>query len=566
MTTTQAGLDDTVSELREGERTWASLSLEDRQSLLADLGDALQEHSQEWIDAAAEIKQLPADSPLVGEEWMSGPYALAAAVEALGKTMGSLAEGNSPLNGYRVEDAPGNRVAVKVLPADFYYTLLLNGFTAEVWSTPGTTANEMRRSAGLGQLTPHETNGIGVVLGAGNIFSIPPLDTLYELFAFNRVVLLKLNPITDPLLPVLEKIFAVFIERGLIRIITGGADIGADVVSHEGIDHVHITGSVHSHDNIVFGPGEEGRQRRERGEVLLDKPISSELGGVSPCIVVPGRWSEKDLEFQAENVVTQRLHNNGYNCIAAQVLVVSDDWDQKDEFIAAVRRAYAAAEPRSPYYPGSDARCELAVERHPGAERMGENGARVLLDGLASPGDATLAEEYFAPVFAINYLPGTGQEFVDNAVRFSNEELGGTLGANIVVHPDTAKELGEGFERAITELRYGTIAINAWTGVGYLTPRATWGAFPGHTLQDAQSGLGIVHNALLLDHTERTVVRGAFRPVPRSLANGEFALSPKPPWFVTNRMSAVIGRRLSAFAGAPGWLKLPGIFLAALRG
>ena len=108
--------------------------------------------------------------------------------------------------------------------------------------------------------------------------------------------------------------------------------------------------------------------------------------------------------------------------------------------------------------------------------------------------------------------------------------------------------------------------MNAWTGVGYLSPRGTWGAFPGHTIDDVQSGVGIVHNGLLLAHTERTVVRGPFRPFPRSVATGQLTISPRPPWFVTNKTAAVTGRRLARFAGGPSWAKLPGIFASALRG
>lgn len=78
------------------------------------------------------------------------------------------------------------------------------------------------------------------------------------------------------------------------------------------------------------------------------------------------------------------------------------------------------------------------------------------------------------------------------------------------------------------------IAVNAWTGLDYLTARATWGAFPGYQTHDAQSGIGIVHNGLLLDHTERTVVHGPFRPFPGSILNGQFTIYARPPWFVTN--------------------------------
>jgi aldehyde dehydrogenase (NAD(P)+) len=127
------------------------------------------------------------------------------------------------------------------------------------------------------------------------------------------------------------------------------------------------------------------------------------------------------------------------------------------------------------------------------------------------------------------------------------------------------KALGDGFDNAIARLEYGAIAINSWTGLAYLTAAASWGAFPGHTIDDVQSGIGVVHNALLIDSTERTVVRGPFRPFPRSFAHGEWALFPKPPWFVTARSAAKTGRLLSGFAAAPSWAKMPAIFLSAFR-
>ncbi|MFD0331315.1 hypothetical protein ACFQZC_32180 [Streptacidiphilus monticola] len=96
-------------------------------------------------------------------------------------------------------------------------------------------------------------------------------------------------------------------------------------------------------------------------------------------------------------------------------------------------------------------------------------------------------------------LPGGPREFLDAAVETANTELLGTLGVNVLAHPATIAALGRTFDEAVARLRYGTIAVNAWTGLGYLTPTATWGAFPGHTLQDVQSGIGVVHNAVLLD-------------------------------------------------------------------
>ena len=63
------------------------------------------------------------------------------------------------------------------------------------------------------------------------------------------------------------------------------------------------------------------------------------------------------------------------------------------------------------------------------------------------------------------------------------------------------------------------------------------GAFPGHTLDDIQSGRGKVHNSFMLEKTERTVIEAPFRPFPRSLWHGELTLMPCRP-FITHRGEA----------------------------
>ncbi|MEU4317758.1 aldehyde dehydrogenase family protein [Nocardia fluminea] len=561
-----ASVDLALSELVEGEKRWAVTSLARRRVLLDRVRELTGRHAREWVDAAVRIKGLPASSPLVGEEWISGPYVMAAGLGALSKTLEVLARGESPLAEASFGRA-GDRVTVDVLPTSPFDALLLNGFSAQVWLQRGVSPAGAKANAGLAQLDPSRTQGIGAVLGAGNITSIAPLDVLYELIAHNRVVALKLNPITDPMLPVFTEILAPLIELGAVRLLTGGAEVGGYLIDNDLVDHVHMTGSARTHDAIVWGTGPEAAERKLAGTPKLEKPVTSELGGVSPTIVLPGDWSAADIAFQAEHVATQRLHNGGYNCVAAQALIISADWAQKDQFLAALRDALAKAPARRAYYPGSDDRVAKACESYPRAERLGPNGERLLIVGIApSPAEPLLTEEYFAPVLGVVELGGTGAEFARAAARTANEAFVGTLGVNVIVKPDTIDELGEAFDDLIENLRYGTIAINAWTGVGYLTPTASWGAFPGHTIDDVQSGIGVVHNAWLIDRVERTVVRGPFRPAPRSLLHGELAISPKPPWFVGNKTAASTGRLLAGFGADPGWLRLPQIFASALRG
>ncbi|MET9489825.1 aldehyde dehydrogenase family protein [Nocardia sp. NPDC006630] len=558
-----AVLDSALADLRAGEKAWAATSLPRRRELLLRMHALTGRYATDWVQAAATIKQLDENSTLLGEEWMSGPLAVLQGLDALSGTLAALIAGGGPLDEIVLGTAPGNRVVVPVLPFDRLDKLLLNGFRAEVWLRPGIDAATARQRAGLAQLDPSSTGGIGVVLGAGNVMSISPLDALYELFAHNRVVALKLNPVTEPLRAVFEKIFAPLIDLGAVRILTGGAAEGGYLVNHPEVAHVHMTGGAHTHDAIVWGPGADGEQRKRTGRPLLEKPITSELGGVSPTIVLPGAWSAADLRYQAEHVATSRLHNGGYNCVAVQIVIVSRDWRLKERFLAELRAAMARAPQRVAYYPGSDGRVADALASYPSAGRI---AGRLLVEKLPFTDTPMLRTEYFSPVLGVLELPCQGKEFLSRAVDFANDELMGTLGVNLLAHPDTMSELGTAFESAVERLRYGTIAVNAWTGVAFSTARAAWGAYPGHTLDDIQSGIGVVHNALLIDDVERTVVHGPFRPAPRSVVSGEFALSPKPPWFVSNKTAAVTGRKIVEFFSGRRYVRLPGIFLSAFRG
>ncbi len=563
--TVRATLDATIGDLTEGAATWASMPLAQRAKLLSSTHAAMAAQAQRWALRARDIKGLGVTSPLVGEEWISGPYAALAGVGTLAHTVAGLATGKSPLSGIKMGTAPGNRVTVPVLPHTAHQALLLHGFSAEVWLKPGVTAAEAVASAGLGELTPTASGGVGLVLGAGNITSIPPLDVLYEIVANNRAVLLKLNPIMAGMMSVYLAALQPLVSAKLVRIVQGGAAEGTYLAHHPGIAHAHITGSAATHDTIVWGTGAEAVKRRAAGTPLLAKPMTSELGGVSPIILVPSKWTTRDLRYQAEHVATQRLHNGGYNCIAGQIVVLSKDWPQKDAFLAELRSALERAPQRRAWYPGSDSRMEHARSAYPKAQRLA-NGTRLLVD-IKVGGDSSAIEstEYFSPVLGVIELPGTGQAYVDTAVATVNRDFLGTLGANIIADPRVIKKLGIGFRNAVAALRYGTVAINAWTGVGFLTATASWGAFPGHTIDDVQSGIGVVHNALLIDDVERTVVTGPFRPFPRSFAHGEFALFPKPPWFVTARSARTTGRLLSGFVAKPSWAKMPAIFLSAFK-
>jgi len=242
-------------------------------------------------------------------------------------------------------------------------------------------------------------------------------------------------------------------------------------------------------------------------------------------------------------------------------------WKQGEALLQALQKVMGESQ-RLAYYPGAEDRL--------GAFRGHGQRISSVPRGKAPPVIFTRLEddpwfcenEVFAPALSTHELEAqSAEQYLKSAIDYANENLHGTLGANIVIHPSTLKEIGrERFEALIGELRYGTIAINAWTGLGFLMTVCPWGAFPGHTLEDVQSGIGTVHNTFMLEGVERTVVEAPFRPFPRSAMAGSPTLLPRPPWFITNRRQHEVGRLLTLFQYRPGWLKLPRIFLNALLG
>ncbi|RIJ71089.1 aldehyde dehydrogenase family protein [Nakamurella silvestris] len=565
ITTPEADLDAAVVHLAARARTWARLPVREKIAHLDRIHTRIGEQAAEWVRSAAAAKGLAPRTALVGEEWLSGPYAALTWVEAVRETLLALVSGKDPLDGFRVTDGPESRTVVRVFPHTVADHLLLNGFSADVWLPPEVDRQNLREEVGAFYRTPEPPGGVALVLGAGNVSSIPLLDALYKLFADGEVVLLKLNPVNDYLAGPFTAVLDGLIDDGFLRIVHGGGDVGAYLCARQELTAIHVTGSERTHNTIVYGPGEDGERRRRSDDRVIDTPVTAELGGVGPVIVVPGPWTAADFRYQAEHIVTQKLHNDGFNCIAAQVVVLPENWFGSAALQRELTTAFEAAPPRPPYYPGASERRAAFLAEFPTATTLGSDRA-LITDLKADDRDNyAFTEEFFTPVLATTSLPGTGAAaFLAAAVDFANNTLRGTLGANIIIHPRTVRELGPAFEQAIADLRYGTVAVNVWTGFGFATARATWGAYPGHTTDDVQSGIGVVHNALLFDRPEKTVVRGPFRPFPRSAT--QLTMSPRPPWFVGNRTADVTTRRLTEWAADGKLSRFPGILLSGLRG
>ena len=562
--TPDAVIDEAIATLAERAEVWSATDLAGRIALLRELRAATLAAAPAWAAAAAQAKGIAPDSPAVAEDWGSGLVVVLRNLDLLERTLEDImATGRPQPPSMRTRD--DGQVVVEVLPTERLDALLYQGFSAEVRLEPGVREHEALARMGRIYRDDHvPAPAVGLVLGAGNVSSIGPMDALYELFANDRVVVLKMNPVNAHLGPHIAAAFEPLVRGGFLRIVYGGAEVGAYLTDHPGVGHIHITGSDATHDAIVFGTGDPGQARKQRGEPRIDKPITSELGNVTPVIVVPGPWSDRDLAFHGDNIASMLVNNAGFNCIAARAIITHRSWSQRRPLLEAVRDSLRGAQQRDAYYPGARDRWEQFTGAHPSAEWFSEPGETDVpftlipeLDPQVTD-DIAFTTEAFCGVMGEVGLdaPRSVPAYLDAAVAFANDTLWGTLAATIIVHPKSLQdpEVAAAVERAIDDLRYGSVVVNHFPGAAYAFVSPPWGAFPGSTPEDIQSGSGVVHNTYLLEDVQKTVVRGPFRtPV-------------TPPWFHTHRTAASMLRRAARFTGTRDPKLLPGLLWDAMRG
>ncbi|HZA11801.1 aldehyde dehydrogenase family protein [Mycobacterium sp.] len=561
-------LDKALDDLHSGAADWVALPLNEKVALLEALPHKVLDLGPHMVAAAGEAKGIAPTSPWVAEEWTTGVWVFIQAVNAHLRVLRRILAGKDPVTAEAVHTRPDGQVVVDVFPVTGYDRLLLNGYKAQVWIEPGVSADQTLSDAAKMYRGSGDKPGVCLVLGAGNLGTITTLDIIDQLYARGNVCAVKLNAVNDYLGPFYENLFSEFVSRGWVRFVYGGADVGGYLARHPKVDTIHMTGSAATYDAIVWGTDDQAASRKANNTPILDKPITAELGGVSPFIVVPGDWSQADIRFQAEHIATTKLINCGHNCNATQVLVVSQDWPLADKLVEQVCTVIRDAAPRPTYYPYSKERTDQACNGMRGVEFLSSDRSRVLIPDVDPRSEASiLQDEVFTSVIGVVRVPGkTPQEFLRNAVEFCNDVLPGNLGAVIAVDPKTRKQNTAAFDAAIAGLRYGAIGVNVWVGVVFALGYPPWGAFPGNTPQHIGSGTGVVHNAFLLSRPQKAVVEIPFRPAPRSIFNGEFTLSPKPVFFTTNKTAQTTVRRLSKFFVKRNPIALPGIFVSALRG
>jgi aldehyde dehydrogenase (NAD(P)+) len=554
-------LDELISRLRDGAPRWARAALHERIALARSMLAGAERVAARSVAAACDAKGIPLDTPEAGEEWAAGPWIVVRMLRQYVRSLEAIArEGNPPLGKLGVTD--DGRLTARIFPATRIDALLLLGVRGEVQFAPGTTARDVDDRRARFYKAPDHDGKVCLVLGAGNINSIPPFDVATKLFNEGKVCLLKMNPVNAYLGPLYEEAFAEAIARGWLAIAYGGAEVGGYLTQHPGVDEVHITGAKPSHDAIVWGPpGPEREARRARGEPLLRKPITSELGCVSPVLVVPGRWSPRTLRAQAEAVAGMVTFNGAYNCTSARVLVLPRGWEHRDAFLDQILSAMGRSPTRRPWYPGAAERWHRFTDGRPEVRTVGERNGRLpwtIVPGVeaASRDDAFEVEPFVPVLFETSVGRPDPLAYLEAAVPFANERLEGTLTAHLLVPPASMRDpaVSAAVRRAIHALRYGTVSVNDWAGGAFAFGTAPWGGAPGATLANAESGVGWAHNTLMLEGVEKVVAWNPAVPLVKM---------PNAPG---HRTAHLVGERLFRVEARGSVLQLPGLAAAAIRG
>ncbi len=477
---------------------WSKVSAIERLQLLEQVRSNLKKYADELGAADAKMK-----NDLVGENITSVAEGMGTTVMPMaGKLMGiqhlyeSLINGKmpKPLHTEKVND---NLYEIQVFP---------------IHSKDKMSAGKQKGFIHvLGE--PKQTNpldkpaGVIAVSGAGNYSS--SIEMAMALFLENKAVIHKPHKLNESTDDIWEKIFKPLIDINALAFCN--ADQGREMSALEGLHSIYFTGSTSVAHTI---------------QNQASAPLVSECGGNNPCIIVPGKWTNKDLKRQAIQLASVGKLNGGAVCGRPQTIITSKNWKQREQFLNELRKAIAEETfACGSHYPGVDKTKESFLEHQPTAEILKpENGKHNKSDFVLIPNisedDFAVTNEAFCQIYS--EVPLDVSENVDafltKATDFCNHKLLGSLGCMILIDNDTMKANKKRLNKAVQELNYGGIAVNDVPPNIWLNAYLTWGGC-GETTEDFVSGVGNFGNALNFDNIKKSVLVNDFKATSFELTN-----------------------------------------------
>ena len=554
-------IDQYLTELQQNKDNWISVSIEDRIELLEEINRNLLRISDRWINVSMKAKGIPRSSSGEGEEWMILAKAFRT-IRLLKRSLHDIKKHGYPKIPFSISNVKNGQYVAKVFPYNWIDQLLFQKMSAEVWLKKGITSEEIFSKQAEIYKKKNQTGGVCLVLAAGNVSDLSIVEPLYKLFVENKIIVYKTNPVNNYLGPLLQECYQSLIEKNFLRIVYGGVEESSYLSHNNNIDEIHLTGSDTTYEAIVFGAGKEGQENKQKKQPILKKQFSAELGNITPVIVVPGPWSEKDLKLKTLDLVSSLAFNAGFNCITPRVIITHKNWKLREKFLANIINIFKELPARKAYYPGAKNRHKRFLDVFPNTNQFGETTNNELPWTFITDVNPNEKEnicfnyEAFCSLYAETALEARDEvDFLCKAVDFANETLFGTLASSLIVHPKSLKDpkISDAVEQAVEKLHYGAIGLNLRTEFPYYLVETPWGAYPGHDQFDIQSGTGKVGNLFIFDKPQKTVCRGPFRMWPN-------------PFVVTCKNYYNFAKKMAYFESSPSIWKLPGVIWNALRG
>ena len=530
MELSQLDLDRNINRLRIHSVEFSELSDEELITLLEKTIQNIQGIAYFWATLSAEKKQI-LQKHKEGEEWLGGPFVSILTTQYYIDYL----KGDSPLTEEKYNQDTNS---YKVFPNKFIESLTFPLLKAEIRFNKNMSFKQIEEFRGFNRrIGP--TDNVTLVLGAGNVSSIPFLDTLFHLVAKRSAILLKLNPVNDYLLPVFEKVFAEFIDRGFISVVNGNLDTSRYLTKHRSIDSIHLTGSNYTYENIVYDRQLTDKERSLSTITKTNKkPIFSELGNVTPIIIHPGKWTNSELKFQARKIATAKLNNSGFNCIAAQVIVLPKGWRSTEKLKKYIKFYLNKIGDTTSYYPGANE--SLAnLQTNENYELVNESSCSTpfMTANLDADEKYSSSEVWNTTLYFKELEYSDNESFTDISINYVNNELWGNLGVSVLIKGSKKNKNKRIVNKYKNDLNYGTVAINEWSAIAFIIPTMPWGGYPGNKDNDIQSGQGYVHNAYFFESPLKGIVETNFR----------FSRFIDPPWFVNNKKAHRLFKNLTYY-------------------
>ena len=282
-------------------------------------------------------------------------------------------------------------------------------------------------------------NPLGVVLAI-----MPWNFPFWQLFRFaapalmagNGAILKHSENTTGCALKIEEIIHEAGIPEDLFRTIIRDKSNMKEVIQHEGIAAVTLTGSTRAGKAVASQAGE-----------MLKKTVL-ELGGSDPSVIL----KDADIKASAETCVNSRLLNSGQSCIAAKRFVVVEE--VYDEFLEEFTTLMKSRKVGDPFEEDTDvgpqARVDLRDQLHEQVLKSVENGAKLVLGGEkpegegafypvsiltdVKPGMPAYSEELFGPVASI--IKVKDEEEAIQVANDTNYGLGASVYSQDVEHAE----------------------------------------------------------------------------------------------------------------------------------